>query len=109
GGQPVEGGSIAEQDPQWPRIQRQGQRNRYAEVLGFSAKRPQRGFYHDGVAWMSSRLGRLRPLQLDAAPARKRIDVQVDALDVPHSCRIAVNGLEALAYSKRRSQGRRQL
>ena len=30
---------------------------------------------------MSGRLGRLRALQLDAAPARKRIDVQIDALD----------------------------
>ena len=72
--------------------------------LGFSAERPQRRFHHHGVAGMSRRLRRLGSLQLDAAPAGQRVDVQVDALNVAHARGIAVDRLKALPHGKRCAQ-----
>src|ERR1700733_826511 len=84
-GQTVEGDSIAQQDPQLPGIQGEGQRDGNAEIFGVSAERPQSRFDGDGVAWMGGRLGCRGSLQLDAAPAGKGVDIQVDALDIAYT------------------------
>ncbi len=58
---------------------------------------------------MGGRLRGLGSLQLDAAPAWERVDIQIDALDIAYSRGIAVDGLKALANGERCAQRGGQL
>ena len=104
-GQPVEGGSIAEQDSQLPRSQGEGKRDRNAEILSVSSEWPEGCFNHHRIARVSRRLRCLRSLQLNAAPPGKRIDLQIDALNITQARRIAIDGLKALPHGKRCPHG----